>query len=168
MQKGNQEFRAQSQSKIGGQPPCDCVGGGNQWLPGDCSEFMYSDYWVGGFFCFVFSHNYLSVWYPHPPHWIARWLHRLPGVRQPVSRQSWCDSDSLQSHSDWLLNWFINVQISKTLQSIWYSLRKLLQLLCNTSLFSRRLVNCMYSGNILAATTSLFMEFSKLRFWLDT
>lgn len=28
MQKGNQEFRAQSQSKIGGQPPCDCVGGG--------------------------------------------------------------------------------------------------------------------------------------------
>lgn len=167
MQKGNQEFRAQSQSKIGGQPPCDCGGGKSvvaRWL-----QWIYVLWLLGwGFFLFVFSHNYLSMWYPHPPHWIARWLHRLPGVRQPVSRQSLCDSDSLQSLSDWLLNWFINVQISKTLQSIWYSLRKLLQLLCNTSLFSRRLVNCMYSGNILAATTSLFMEFSKLRFWLDT
>lgn len=167
MQKGNQEFRAQSQSKTGGQPPCDCVGGEISGCQVTAVNLCTLIIGLGVFFV-CFSHNYLSMWYPHPPHWIARWLHRLPGVRQPVSRQSWCDSDSLQSHSDWLLNWFINVQISKTLQSIWYSLRKLLQLLCNTSLFSRRLVNCMYSGNILAATTSLFMEFSKLRFWLDT
>lgn len=29
--------------------------GENQWLPGDCSEFMYSDYWVGVFFVCFFT-----------------------------------------------------------------------------------------------------------------
>lgn len=114
----------------------------------------------------------LSIATPTTSGWpwlIARWMDRLPGGRQPVSKhQLRLVAFTLQT--DWQRaanNWCViykHGQCANTLQSIWVSVHQWVQLtsifFSNRGLVSRLLSTCaiLQLNCHLGATTSLLME----------